>query len=333
MEHSQLMVQRLQQAEASDITSIERQICRLERESRRIPSSSIQQSPSSPNLEQGSSPLSPLALHAELCNTKEEIADLRRQIQQITQADLDSQALSAHSRQSTTEHHHHHYYYHVPEISQPVEGHETPLPARFFPELPTPPQSASSISSLSVQYERLSSSLSVWPQVDAEIDPESPSVPRDMSQGGIATLTPHPSFLNVIGTPTLKRSTSHESILDSTSTPCRRISLIDRSPSSSPLTSSSVTSSPTYLSASADLRQNRTSPLLLLSSARGKQYHALSSRKSFWNLWERSSASPRSASRRTLSSVKNVRSNTDLRKSVVVCTEVDIGMLQDALDG
>ena len=324
------MVQRLQRAEASDIKSIERQMWRLERESRRISSSSIQQSP---NSEKGSSPLSPLTLHAELCNTKEEIADLKRQIQQITQANLDSQTLSAHLPQSTIEHHHHHYYYHVPEISQPDQGHETPLPAKFFPELPTPPKSASSISSLSVRRERLSSLLSVWPQEDAEIDLDSSPVPRDISQSTIGTLTSHPSFLDVIGTPTLKRSTSHESILDSTSTPCRRISPIHCSPSSSPLTSPSVTSSPTYLSASASLRQNRTSPLLLLSSARGKQYHALSSRKSFWNLWERSSSSPRSASRRTLSSLKNVRSNADLRKSVVVCTEVDIGMLQDALDG
>ena len=329
------MVQSLQRAEASDMKSIERQMWRLEGESRRISSSSssssIQQSASNLNVRKRYLPLSPLTLHAELCSTKEEIADLKRQIQQIAQPNLDSPKLSAPSRQSTTEHHHHHHY-HVPDMSQPVQVHRTPLRTNFFQELPTPPQSASSISSLSVRNERLSSSLSIWPQVNTKIDPESSWVPSDMSPSSIGTSTSHLSFLGVTATPTLKRSTSYESILDSTSTPCRRISPIHCSPASSPLASSSVTSSPTYLSASAYLRQNRTSSLLLLSSARGKQYRALSSRKSFWNLWERPS-SPRSVSGRALSSLRKVSSNTDLGKPVVVCTEVDIGMLQDALDG
>lgn len=319
MDQSLLMTETLQQVEASeDIKSIEREMWALERECRRIFSSS--RPSSSSDSSKRSLPPSPLNLKAELRTTKEEIADLKRAIQQITQP-LDSPTFSTHSRQSTTEHHHHHYYYPINDISSPPPPQETPLHQKFFTELPTPPATASSISSLSMK--RLST-LSAWPQNDY-FDSETPSLSRDPSQSSILTTSSNPSFLSVIATPTLKRSTSHESIFFST--PCRKAPLSHPlSPASSPL--ASATSSPTFLSASAYLRQNRTSSLLLVSSTRGKQSRGLSSRKSFWNLWE--ARSPRSGvSGRKLSSLRN----GEMGKPVVVCTEVDIGMLRDALDG
>jgi hypothetical protein len=326
MEQSLLMTETLQQVEESgDIKSIEREMWALERECRRI-SSSSRPSSSSDSTEL-SLPPSPLNLKAEFRTTKEEIADLKRAIQQITQSPLDSPTFSTHSRQSTTEHHHHHhYYYPVNEISSPPPPQQTPMHTKFFTELPTPPATASSISSLSMK--RLST-LSAWPQNDY-FDPETPCLPRDLSQSSILTTSSNPSFLSVVTTPTLKRSTSHESIFDST--PSRKAPASHPlSPGRSPLASSSATSSPTFLSASAYLRQNRTSSVLLLSSTRGKQSRGLSSRKSFWNLWE--TRSPRSGgSGRKLSSLWN-GGEGEMGRPVVVCTEVDIGMLRDALDG
>ena len=269
-------------------------------------------------------------LREELFTAKEELAELKRQIQHIAKSPLTSPTFPHHSRQSSAEHHHHHYYYHLPEYSRelppttaaPAKIQDTPIHNKFFRELPTPPQTSSSTSSLSVRHERFNSSLSAWPQIDIESDPT--DLPVDCRRK-----PSHDSLLNPT-TPTIKRSASHESIFESKSTPpFRHLSSSPNQSTRSSPHSTSATSSPTYLSASAYLRQNNTSSLLLLSSARGKQFRGLKSRKSFWNLWDKSSPRP---SRGVSSSLRNVSSSADLGRHII-CTEVDVGMLQDALEG
>ena len=271
-------------------------------------------------------------LREELFTAKEELAELKRQVQHIAKSPLTSSTFPHHSRQSSAEHHHHHYYYHLPEYSRelpppiaaPATIQDTPIHNKFFRELPTPPQTASSTSSLSVRHERFNSSLSAWPQIDIESDPT--DLPVDLRRKPSHDSLLSPTILN---TPTIKRSASHDSIFESKSTPPFRLSSSPNQSSRSSPQSTSATSSPTYLSASAYLRQNTTSSLLLLSSARGKQSRGLSSRKSFWNLWDKSSPRPNKG---VSSSSRNVSSSADLGRCVV-CTEVDVGMLQDALDG
>ena len=313
----------------TDVKSLEREMWRLERECR------LFSSPRSKSPSPTKSPVCPPTdIRNELLSTKEELAALKRQIQHIT-SPLPPPTFS-HSRQSTAEHHHHHYYYHLPEYSRdlpqhsPAEVQDTPVPTKFFRELPTPPLTSSSRSSISLRHDRFNSALSTWPQIDVEEDPTDlpPDLRRKGSYESILTTISKPTLLNV--TPKIKRSASHESIFGLDSTPSfRRITSPHQSRQSSPL-SSSATSSPTYLSASAYLRQNNTSSLLLLSSARGKQSRGLSSRKSFWNIWDKSS-SPRS--NRGTSSLRNVSAPSELGRPVVICTEVNIGMLQDALEG
>lgn len=317
----------------SDVKPLEREMWQLERECRLFSSPSR-------NGSRSASPIRPATsdIRNELLTHKEQLADLKRQIRHITQLPQ-SPPTYDHSRQSTAEHHHHYYYYQTPEFSRelsfnpPSKFQSTPIHTKFFGDLPTPPPTASSLSTISGRHERFNSSLSAWPpQLDSERDYEEtrPVLHRTYSQESIRTAISDPNMSNAIITPTLKRSSSLESIFDPNSTPqSHRQTSPGRSPRSSPL-SSSATSSPTYLSASAYLRQNNTSSLLLLSSARGKQSRGLSSRKSFWNLWDKS---PRPGMGRRTSSLKNVLHPPDLGGRVVVCTEVDVGMLQDALEG
>jgi hypothetical protein len=330
MEQSFQMTRNLQLSSTlTDIKSLEREMWRLERECR-----SFSFSQSKP-----SSPICPptIDLREELLTTKEELEELKRQVQHITKSPLTSPTLPHHSRQSTAEYHHHHHHYHhpgyskesPPPIATPVKIQETPIHTKFFRELPTPPQTASSTSTLSVRHERLDSPLSAWQQID--IESKSTDLAVDLRRKVSHDSPLHPTILNVVATPTVKRSASHESILESSnSTPSFRLfaSSPNQSPRSSPY-STSATSSPTYLSASAYLRQNSTSSLLLLSSERGKQARGLSSRKISWKLWDKSS--PRTK-RGVSSSLRNVSSSADLGR-YVVCTEVDVGMLQDALEG
>jgi hypothetical protein len=297
MEQSLLITHDLGNSTPNDVKSLEREMWKLERECRLF----------SAPLQSKSLPTSPPPsdLRREILTTKEQLAELQRQIHSIAQSPLDSPTFK-HSRQSTAEHHYHHYYYHVPEFQKettynsPAILHDTPLHTKFFRELPTPPPTASSTSS--TRHERLSSSFSTWPQEPDSLSdlPRTPSSPR---------------ISDILLTP-LKRSSSHDSIFEPSSFPF---------PRSSPL--SSATSSPTYLSASAYLRQNHTSSLLLLSSARGKQSRGLSSRKSFWNLWEKT------ARGKGVSGLRNAGSVVEGGKGVVVCTEIDVGMLRDALEG
>ena len=329
MEQSLQMTRNLQLSSTlTDIKSLEREMWKLERECRSFSFSQTKPSPPicSPTID----------LREELLTTKEELEELKRQVQHITKSPLTSPTFPHHSRQSTAEHHHHHHHYHhsgyskesPPPIAAPVKIQETPIHTKFFRELPTPPQTASSTSSLSVRHEPFDSSLSAWRQPD--IESESTDL-ADLRRKVSHDSPLHPTILNVIATPTVKRSASHESILESSnSSPSFRLfsSFSNQSPRSSPY-STSATSSPTYLSASAYLRQNSISSLLLLSSERGKQARGLSSRKSSWNLWDKSS--PRTK-RGVSSSLRNVSSSADLGR-YVVCTEVDVGMLQDALEG
>ena len=315
----------------TDIKSLEREMRKLERECQLFSSS------------QNKLLISPICpptidIREELLTTKEELEELKRQVQRITKSPLTSPTFPHHSRKSTAEHHHYHHYYHLPEYSRessppiaaPVKIQETPIHNKFFRELPTPPQTASSSSSLSTRNERFNSSLSAWPQIDIESNLN--DLPVDLRRKASKNSLLNPTILSPITTPTIKRSASHESIFESSnSTPSfsRLSSSPNQSPRSSPH-SASTTSSPTYLSASAYLRQNNTSSLLLLSSARGKQSRALSSRKSFWNLWDKS---PPRSNRGVSSSLRSVSSSADLGGYAVVCTEVDVGMLQDALEG
>lgn len=346
MEQSVLMSRNLQHWGSEDVKSLEREMWQLERECRLFstPASikAISRS-TSPQPQPHATP-SP-DIRNELLHTKEELAQLKRQIQQITLSSppQSSPMTLSHSRQSTAEHHHHHYYYHpVPEFSREVSFNppstksiSTPIHSKFFRELPTPPPTASSMSTLSGRHDRFNSSLSsaVWPQDIDSMDVESPALERTFSHESILTTTSNPTFLSAISTPILKRSASHDSIFDApsiqTSTP-QKISLSPSprsSPRSSPL-SSSATSSPTYFSASASLRQNTTSSLLLLSSTRGKQSRSLSSRKSFWSLWEKTPQQGRQGRQgRTVS-----HSPLGLGDRMVVCTEIDVGMLRDALE-
>lgn len=356
MEQSLLMSQNLQSRGSEDVKSLEREMWQLERECRLLSSPSINSaisrspSPSPVTSQNENSPAGPVGgvaayIRDELLNTKEELAQLKRQIQQITFSPPQSSPTTfSHSRQSTAEHHHHHYYYHhpVPELSrelsfaQSAKLHDTPIHSKFFRELPTPPTTASSVSTISGRHDRFNSSLSLaWPQdiglVSPAITEELPGLERTFSHESLLTTTSNPTYLNAISTPILKRSSSHDSIFDpptvQSSTPeISRLTSPRHSPRSSPL-SSSATSSPTYFSASASLRQNTTSSLLLLSPARGKQSRGLSSRKSFWNLWDKTST-PRGQGRggRSVSA-----SPLGLGERVVVCTEVDVGMLRDAL--
>jgi hypothetical protein len=309
----------------TDIKSLEREMWKLERECRLFSSPQNKPPPSVPSF------CPPKDLREELLTAKEELAELKRQVQHITKSPLTSSTFPHHSRQSSAEHHHHYYYYHLPEYSRelpppiaaPAKTQDTPIHTKIFRELPTPPQTASSASSLSLRHERFNSSLSAWPQIDIEPDPT--HLPVDLRRKPSHDSLLSPTILN---TPTIKRSASHDSIFESKSTPRLSSSSPNQSPRSSPQ-SHSATSSPTYLSASAYLRQNTTSSLLLLSSARGKQSRSLSSRKSFWNLWDKSSLR---TNKGVSSSLRNVSSSADLGRCVV-CTEVDVGMLQDALDG
>jgi hypothetical protein len=334
MEQSLLMSQHLQAPEsaASDVKPLEREMWQLERECRLLSSPSR-------NISRSSSPVRPATsdIQTELLTHKEQLADLKRQIQHITRSPQ-SPPSYGHSRQSTAEHHHHYYYYQTPEFSRelsinpPAKFQGTPIHSKFFRDLPTPPPTASSMSTISGRHERFNSSPSVWPQLGSETDYEesSPVLHRTFSHESIRTTNSNPNVSNAIITPTLKRSSSLESIFDPNSTPqFNRQTSPRRSPRSSPL-STSTTSSPTYLSASAYLRQNNTSSLLLLSSARGKQSRGLSSRKSFWNLWDKPA---RPGMGRRTSSLKKANYPPDLGGRVVVCTEVDVGMLQDALEG
>lgn len=336
---------------AMDVKSLEQELWRLERECRLFSPSQNEPPSQSPPI-QSLSPIHPppTDIRNELLSTKEELAALKRQIQQIT-SPIPSPTFSSYSRQSTAEHHHHHYYYHLPEYSRELPPQHTPVPAetrdtitpvhpKIFRELPTPPLTASSSSSLSLHHERFNSALSAWPQIDIDQDRDPDDdddilsdLRRKVSQESILTTI---SLLKI--TPKIKRSASHESIFESsisTSTPAssyyRSSSHRHQSPRSSPLSLSSTTSSPTYLSASAYLRQNNTSSLLLLSSARGKQSRGLSSRKSFWNLWENKSSSPSPRSSRR--GLRNSSRSSELGRPVVICTEINVGMLQDALEG
>ena len=333
MEQSLLMSLNLEaSSESADIKSLEREMWGLERECRLF-SSSPSRSRSRP-----SPPARLLTsdLRHEILTTKEQLAELKRQIEHITQFPVISPTFShqSHSRQSTAEHHHHHYYYGVAEFSSqqlpqvipvaPTKIQDTPIHPKFFRELPTPPSTASTTSSASLRHERFNSALT-WAQIEPE--PDINDLPQDLRRRishESMSLSSDPTYLQPI-TPKLKRSSSHESILDTTGSPSlRRLSSPRQSPHSSPL-SSSATSSPTYLSASAYLRQNNTSSLLFLSSARGKQSRGLSSRKSFWNLWDKTNT-PRSDRGR------NASGPPVLGSRVVVCTEVDVGMLRDALE-
>lgn len=334
MEQSLLMTLNLETfAESADVKSLEREMWGLERECRLFSSSPSRNRTRLPPPAR----LPTSELRDEILTAKEQVAELKRQIEQFTQSPMISPTFShhSHSRQSTAEHHHHHYYYGVSEFQQPLPPaissgptkiQETPIHTKFFRELPTPPSTASTTSSLSLRHERFNSALT-WAQIEPE--PDMNDLPQDrrrrMSHESI-TVSSGSTLLQPV-TPKIKRSASHESILDPTLSPSfRHISSPHQSPRSSPL-SSSATSSPTYLSASAYLRQNNTSSLLLLSSARGKQSRGLSSRKSFWNLWDKTNNIPRSGRGRFASGPPGLGSR------VVVCTEVDVGMLQDALEG
>jgi hypothetical protein len=325
MEQSLQMTRNLQSLSMStDVKSLEREIWNLERECRLF-SSSQSKPPSIP-------PICPptTELREELLTAKEELAELKRQVQHIAKSPLTSPTFPHHSRQSSTEHHHHHYYYRLPEysnelpppIAAPAKIQNTPIHNKFFRELPTPPQTASSTSSRSARYERFNS-LSARPQMDIESNHTDLLV-------GLQRKTSHDSLLDptILNTPTIKRSTSHESIFESKSTPPFGHLSSPNQPTRPSPHSTYATSGPTYLSASAYLRQNNTSSILLLSSARGKQSRSLSSRKSFWNLWDKS---PQRPNRGVSSSLRNVSSPADLGRCVV--TEVDVAMLQDALEG
>lgn len=313
-----------------DVKTLERDMWQLERECRLL--STPSKSNSNPTLATPSPQTTDL--RDELLTTKEELAELKRQVEQFTQSPS-SPTFPGRSRQSTAEHHHHHYYYHMPEYARPlsfaslVKAEGTPIHSRFFRELPTPPLTASSTST-SIRHERFSSSFSGYPlpDVNTPIEESPADLERTYSHESISTTTSaltDPYASNRLVTTPLKRSSSHESIFDHlSSTP---VTTTKQSPRSSPL-SSSATSSPTYLSASAYLRQNTTSSLLLLSSARGKQSRGLSSRKSFWNLWDKGNT-PHSRGKPTRGRVHT----SDLGSRVVVCTEVDVGMLRDALEG
>ena len=319
-------------AEYADVKSFEREMWGLERECRLFSSSPSRKRTRPPPPAR----LPTSDLRDEILTTKEQLAELTRKIEHITHSPMISPTFShqGHSRQSTAEHHHHHYYYGVSEFQHqlppvipvgPTKLQDTPIHTKFFRELPTPPSTASTTSSLSLRHERFNSGLN-WAQIEPE--PDINDLPQDlrrrMSHESIA-LSPDCTLLQPV-TPTIRRSSSHESILDPTLSPSlRRLSSPNQSPRSSPL-SSSATSSPTYISASAYLRQNNTSSLLLLSSTRGKQSRGLSSRKSFWNLWDKTNT-PRSGRGRFASGPPGLGSR------VVVCTEVDVGMLQDALEG
>lgn len=303
-----------------EVKSLEREMWQLERECRLFasPSRRITRSPSP---ERSPSP----DLRDEILTTKEQLAVLKRQIEHITSP---TSPKFHHSRQPTAEHHHHHYYYHTPDFPAPLSPpklRDTPIHSKFFHELPTPPPTASSTSTFSRRHDRFNSSLSAWPHFD--IEDAKPILERTNSHESIFTITSDPPIpRSITPQPHLKRSSSHESIFEIepvTPRPSPR-----RSPRSSPL-SSGATSSPTYLSASAYLRQNSTSSVLLLSSTRGKQSRGLSSRKSFWNLWDRSNI----RATRGTSSLRNNLSTSGMGGRVVVCTEIDVGMLQDALEG
>ena len=333
MEQSLLMSLNLETcSESADVKSLEREMWGLERECRLFSSSPSRNRSRPPPPAR----LPTADLRDEILTTKEQLAELKRQIEHITQSPMISPTFShqSHSRQSTAEHHHHHYYYGVTEFQQqlppaipvaPTKIQDTPVHTKFFRELPTPPSTASTTSSVSFHHERFNSALT-WAQIEPETDiNDLPQELRRRISHESITLSSDSAYLQP-KTPKLKRASSHESILDPTVSPSfRRLSSPHHSPRSSPL-SSSTTSSPTYLSASAYLRQNNTSSLLFLSSARGKQSRGLSSRKSFWNLWDKTN-SPRSGRGR------NASGPPVLGSRVVVCTEVDVGMLQDALEG
>jgi hypothetical protein len=206
-----------------------------------------------------------------------------------------------------------------------VKVDNTPIHSRFFRDLPTPPLTASSAST-SIRHERFSSLFSAYPLADLNIPVEEAphSLERTYSDDSMASSPQTESYVKHLTATPLKRSSSHESIFENTSTP---MITARQSPRSSPLSSSTI-STPTYLSASAYLRQNTTSSLLLLSSARGKQSRGLSSRKSFWNLFDKGS-SPRIRAGLAHESART----SDLGSRVVVCTEVDAGLLRDALEG
>src|SRR5271156_2126254 len=116
MQQSLLLSQNLPAlSESNNVKAFEREMWELERECRLISLPST--SPPSV-LESSLRPLTP-DLRNEIQSTKDELAELKRQIQSITQSPFPSSPL-AHSRQSTsatTEHHHHHYYYPMPEFS------------------------------------------------------------------------------------------------------------------------------------------------------------------------------------------------------------------------
>jgi hypothetical protein len=256
-------------------------------------------------------------LRDEILTTKEQLAELTREIKKIaSHSSLSSSHPS--SRDSPTEHHHHHYYYPLPEFR--LTQADSPIHSKFFHELPTPPSTASARSSVSLRDQRFNSYISSLRHVDnhSNLSETGSERPRRLSRESVLSSTSNVTLLCPIDTPTLRRSTSHESIFEPT----------PFSPSSyqsprSPSLSSSASTSPTYLSASAHLRQNNMSPLLLLSSARGKQ--SLSSKKSFWNMWDKS---PRTTKRPSM-----LRNVSNASKNIVLCTEVDLGMLEDALKG
>ena len=329
MEQSLVMTQNLEMpGVVPDVKFLEREVWQLERECRLLstPLKTISRPSSATPSPQTSE------LRKELLSTKEELAELKRQVELIKNPP-GSPTFGGRSRQNTSQHHYHHYYYHAPDFTRPLsyasEGkmeEDTPIRSRFFRELPTPPLSASSASA-SIRHQRFSSLFSAYPPADLKTPVEEvpPPLERTYSQDTIASSVQTDPYTKPLLTTPLKRSSSHESIFDQTlSTP---VLTVRQSPRSSPLCCT-TTSSPTYLSASAYLRQNTTSSLLLLSSTRGKQSRGLSSRKSFWNLFDKGS------SPRTRVALAHERANTsDLGSPVVVCTEVDVGMLRDALEG
>src|SRR5579862_1949703 len=212
MEQSLAMTQNLQTSGAvADVKSLEREMWELERECRLL--STPVKGVSRP------STLSPRTseLHHELISTKEQLAELKRQVEQFTQSP-GSPTFPTRSRESTAEHHHHHYYYHVPEFARPlsyasqIKAEDTPIHSRFFRELPTPPLTASSIST-SVRHERFSSSLSGYPLADLHtpIDEVPPVLERTYSEESMTPYLQTDLYTKQFATTPLKRSSSHES--------------------------------------------------------------------------------------------------------------------------
>lgn len=319
MEQSLYISESLRSASlTTDVKSLEREMWQLERECRLFPSS-----PNPPKTQPPPRVRPTTPDHSnDFLTVKEELLELKRQVGHITQSPLSPSPLS-HPRGSTAQRDYHHCHNNTPEFSRKPSSNlptmiQTPIHSKFFQGLPTPPTTASSTSSIASGHERFNSPLSKWTQLDES----SLNLTPDLRRPARKAVVP-----STIGTPTIKHSASHDSIFESASTQSyfQASSACQSSQSS---LSSSVTPSPTYFSASACFGQNNKSSPLILSSTRGKKAAGLSSRKSFWNLWDKSSPKPP----RETSSLRKVSPSPGLGRPVV-CTEVDTEMLQDALEG